>query len=167
MLPVSADWEFTKWGMSPEQVVQASNRQARPNKPGSGIPKSVLLTQDWQSGRFLFEVLYLFEKGRGGQVLTRIQLQLKNTELRKELLADLERKYGTPRGYIKEGIVTGAYWEKSGNIHIKLLLGFTFSVALSTHTGIRRGNEQSNAQQELPYHGHLLFRPSADQVRSA
>jgi hypothetical protein len=115
VLPVSADWEFTKWGMSPEQVVQASNRQARPNKPGSGIPKSVLLTQDWQSGRFLFEVLYLFEKGRGGQVLTRIQLQLKNTELRKELLADLERKYGTPRGYIKEGIVTGAYWEKSGD----------------------------------------------------
>jgi hypothetical protein len=26
VLPVRADWEFTKWGMSPEQVVQASNK---------------------------------------------------------------------------------------------------------------------------------------------
>jgi hypothetical protein len=109
VLSVSADWEFTKWGMSLEQVVQASNRQAHPSQ-GS----SVLLTQDWQSGRFVFVVSYLFDEGTRGQGLTKIQLQLKNTELRKELMADLKRKYGTPRGEIK-GRISGPYWENAGD----------------------------------------------------
>ena len=91
-LPVSADWEFTKWGMSPEQVVQASGGQAHPPHP-SEIP-SVLLTQDWQSGRFLFVVLYFFEKREEAQRLSRIQLELQNTELRDEVLTYLKRKYG-------------------------------------------------------------------------
>jgi hypothetical protein len=111
VLPVRADWEFTKWGMSPEQVVQASNGQARPPRPD--IP-SVLLTQDWQSGQFLFAVEYFFEKRAGGQRLTRIQLLLKNTELRDEVLADLKRKYGTPRGELK-GHISGPYWEYQGD----------------------------------------------------
>jgi hypothetical protein len=98
VLSVNADWEFTKWGMSPEQVVQASNRQARLSQ--DEIP-SVLLTQDWQSGRFLFVVSYLFDEGARGQGLTKIQLQLKNGELRKELLADLKNKYGS------QGVLVG------------------------------------------------------------
>ncbi len=112
VLPVSADWEFTKWGMSPEEVVQASGEQARPPRPPE-IP-SVLLTQDWQSGRFLFVVLYFFEKREEGQRLTRIQLELQNTELKDNVLADLKRKYGTPKGEIK-GRISGPYWEHSGD----------------------------------------------------
>jgi hypothetical protein len=111
VLPVRADWEFTKWGMSPEQVVQASNGRARPEPDEIS---SVLLKQDWQSGRFLFRVSYFFDEDKRGQRLTKIQLQLKNTELMDELLVDLKRKYGTPRGEIK-GHVSGPYWEYLGD----------------------------------------------------
>ena len=112
VLPVSAEWEFTKWGMSPEQVIQASKGQAHP--PGTKDIPSVLLTQDWESGRFLFVVSYFFEKGATGQVLTRIKLELKNTELKSEVLADLKRKYGPPRGELK-GHISGPYWEYQGD----------------------------------------------------
>ena len=111
ILPVSADWEFTKWEMSPEQVVQASKGQAHRPPSSDKIPS--VLIQDWQSGRFLFAVSYLFE-GAGGQRLTRVQLQLKNPELKGELLAALKNKYGTPLGEIT-GPVSGPYWEYSGD----------------------------------------------------
>src|SRR5262245_64726094 len=80
VFPVSADWEFTKWGMSAEQVVQASNGQAHPNTEAKPFPKTtfpeVLLTQDWQSGRFRFTVWHFFaNKGKGG--LNLVQLRLK------------------------------------------------------------------------------------------
>jgi hypothetical protein len=82
----------------------------------AGAPKSRFqcFTQDWQSERFVFVVSYLFDEGTRGQGLTKIQLELKNTELRKELMADLKRKYGTPRGEIK-GSISGPYWENAGD----------------------------------------------------
>jgi hypothetical protein len=43
----------------------------------------------------------IFKQGAGGQLLTMIQLQLNNSELRGPLLADLKRKYGTSVREIK------------------------------------------------------------------
>lgn len=113
VLPVSADWEFTKWGMSPEQVVQASKGKARPPGPEEDI-STVLLTQDWQSGRFLFTVSYIFNKHGGGQRLGEVKLQLQNTQLRGQLLDALKEKYGTPRDE-RRGPINLVEWQHSGD----------------------------------------------------
>jgi hypothetical protein len=111
VIPVSADWEFTKWGMSPEQVVQASKGQAHPAQDDIS---SILLTQDWQSGRFLFVVSYVFENTAGRQGLSLVKLQLKNTEVRDKLLSDLKRKYGRPV-HEEKGHINLVAWKKSGD----------------------------------------------------
>src|SRR5687767_3036595 len=111
--PVSADWEFTKWGMSPEQVIQASKGQARPPGPEEDI-SSVLLTQDWQSGRFPFTVSYIFKKATGGQRLSEVKLQLQNTQLRGQLLDALKKRYGTPRDE-RKGPISLVEWQHSGD----------------------------------------------------
>ena len=113
VLPVNADWEFTKWGMSPEQVVQASKGQARPPGPEEDI-SSVLLTQDWQSGRFLFTVSYIFKKDAGGQRLREVKLQLRNTQLRGQLLDALKKKYGTSKEE-RKGPINLVEWQHSGD----------------------------------------------------
>ena len=58
-----ADWEYTKWGMSPQQVVSASKNLA---KPGSDLhPDSdgnvTKLVAPFQSGKFSFEAQFGFD----------------------------------------------------------------------------------------------------------
>ncbi len=57
------DWEYTKWGMSPQQVVSASNSLAT---PGSDLrPDSdgnvTRLVAPFQSGKFSFEAQFGFD----------------------------------------------------------------------------------------------------------
>src|SRR5262245_51696317 len=113
VFPVSADWEFTKWGMSPEQVVQASNGQAHPHKEVDTEVEEPLLGQNWQSGPFLFSVWYFFSDG--GKSLNQIQLKLKNTRLTYEVLTDLKAKYGTPKRETKEDPMFSALWQYSSD----------------------------------------------------
>ena len=113
VLPVSADWEFTKWGMSPEQVVQASKKQAHPPGPEEDIA-SVLLTQNWQSGRFRFTVSYIFKKDAGRPRLSEVKLQLQNTQLRGELLDALKKQYGSPKAE-RKGTINLVEWQHSGD----------------------------------------------------
>jgi len=75
---------------------------------------SILLTQDWQAGRFLFVVSYVFENTAGRQGLSLVKLQLKNTEVRDKLLSDLKRKYGRPV-HEEKGHINLVAWKKSGD----------------------------------------------------
>src|SRR6201996_4310901 len=58
-----ADWEYTKWGMTPEQVVSASKNMAkegsdlRPDSDGN-VTK---LVAPYQSGKFPFEAQFGFD----------------------------------------------------------------------------------------------------------
>ena len=60
---VKADWEYTKWGMTPQQVVSASNNLAtegsdlRPDSDGN-VTK---LVAPYQSGKFSFEAQFGFD----------------------------------------------------------------------------------------------------------
>jgi hypothetical protein len=108
VLPASADWQFTKWGMSPKQVVEASHGQALPLSRDKQVESRIegldaLLKQDWQSGRFLFTVVYFFQKAGGG--LTLVNLTLRNNELSYDLEGALHTKYGAPDSEIKEANV--------------------------------------------------------------
>jgi hypothetical protein len=58
-----ADWEYTKWGMTPQQVVSASNNQAKagadlhPDSDGN-VTK---LVAPFHSGKFSFEAQFGFD----------------------------------------------------------------------------------------------------------
>src|SRR5580698_11415147 len=58
-----ADWKYTKWGMTPQQVVSASNHLARENsdlRPDSDGNVSKLVAP-YQSGKFPFEAQFGFD----------------------------------------------------------------------------------------------------------
>src|ERR1700749_1019201 len=58
-----ADWKYTKWGMTPQEVVSASNNQAkegsdlRPDSDGN-VTK---LVAPYQTGKFSFEAQFGFD----------------------------------------------------------------------------------------------------------
>src|ERR1700753_4343324 len=58
-----ADWEYTKWGMTPQEVVSASKNLAKPGpdlRPDSDGNVTKLVAP-FQSGRFSFEAQFGFD----------------------------------------------------------------------------------------------------------
>jgi hypothetical protein len=60
-----ADWEYTKWGMTPQQVIDASKDLAKPSTdPNDLLPDSdgnvSKLVAPYQSGKFSFEAQFGF-----------------------------------------------------------------------------------------------------------
>jgi hypothetical protein len=65
--PAKADWQFTKWGMSPEELrqvspIELSNGDANcPGKDDSKIrPHKTYYTSNWTAGNMKFIVCYRF-----------------------------------------------------------------------------------------------------------
>jgi hypothetical protein len=60
-----ADWRFTRWGMSPEQVVSASGRIARPVPRSAdqdpGPPEEALLETPYEARGVRFMTRFLFD----------------------------------------------------------------------------------------------------------
>lgn len=68
-VPISnavADWQFTKWGMTPEEVSASSHGELQPTQPNErenrgGLP---LLKMEYQSRDFRFSAKFVFNKQR-------------------------------------------------------------------------------------------------------
>jgi len=91
--PAHADWQFTKWGMSPEQLVKASDGKAMPTTRAEIAERlePVLLKMPWQSGDFQFMAYFRFKANKLD--LVRLDLQQGDPGT---LLVALKRKYGEP-----------------------------------------------------------------------
>lgn len=92
-----ADWQYTKWGMSKEQVAKAAGGQAT----ADGIPTAkntetslALLQAPYQTGRYKFIAVFMFD--RSTMELTEVRLELVDTELTSSLHGELTNKYGQP-----------------------------------------------------------------------
>jgi hypothetical protein len=100
--PAAADWQYTKWGMTPEQVtaesggkaVETTAEEQKGNAHPAGVKSDVHLKAPFESGRFQFVAFFYFS-APGGR-LVGVHLNLKNAELGAELLASLRKKYGKP-----------------------------------------------------------------------
>ncbi len=100
--PASADWQFTKWGMTPEQLmkkapvsvtkVPAEERSQHEGLTTEGgmIP---LLQSDWNSGSFRFHVCYRFDAGKH---LSAIDLEILDDSQATDVANALTGKYGKP-----------------------------------------------------------------------
>lgn len=102
-----ADWQYTKWGMTSQQVVEASQGKASPiaeeeRKGKSTDTAESLLSAPYVAGKFNFEVSFLFD--RKTSKLSRIHLSLIDPSLCSELLESLSGKYGEP-SLVKESSV--------------------------------------------------------------
>lgn len=112
--PSHADWEFTKWGMSPEEVLAASNgtatRMAAEDKgpkyigpPASGTPLLKGMHKTWN---FDFSVTYFFVDEKLYGVRLKPELALESVPLQWELRShygepNFEKNYGEACRYIQ------------------------------------------------------------------
>jgi hypothetical protein len=118
--PALADWQYTKWGMTPEQVIAASGgkavettaeEQKGKHRP-AGAKTDVPLKAPFESGRFRFLAFFYFS-APGGR-LVGVHLELINSELGAELLESLRQKYGKPDIDLKRSVSRVA-WRASGD----------------------------------------------------
>ncbi len=101
-LPAAADWQFTKWGMTPEQVIKKSPvRLSR--VPAAEADKHLntsdekglasTLEGDWTSGSFRFHAYFQFDAGRH---LAAVDLEIPDDAVAVDVANALEKKYGQP-----------------------------------------------------------------------
>ncbi len=66
-LPVRAEWEYTRWGMTVDELVEASKGKAKPVNPNERIlsengNKQTLLKTKWSTENHSFDVFFKFDK---------------------------------------------------------------------------------------------------------
>ena len=107
-----ADWQYTRWGMSIDDVIVASGGIANPN---SNVEREstenlrALLKAPYQAGRFKFNVQFMFDTW--SKKLVRVKLVLLDPSLGSELEDAMKNKYGAP---ILENSV-GTRWRDEEN----------------------------------------------------
>jgi hypothetical protein len=122
-----ADWQYTKWGMTQEEVITASNNIAIPTNEAEreanrmAIGKA-LLVAPYISGQFEFQAFFIFEQQIPlptvpyKLVQVRLKLRLdKNCDTLQQILA---QKYGNPiTKRIADNVIFIASWrdEAGGN----------------------------------------------------
>jgi hypothetical protein len=105
-------WQYSRWGMTADQIVAASKGNARKiegdeQEGSSNKFFTALALAEFSSGPFNFHVFFLAAKD--GLTLKKVRLQLKDSTQYQELKAALTSKYGKgalqqSSGYTKEEI---------------------------------------------------------------
>ncbi|MFM8006425.1 MAG: hypothetical protein ACKO86_16115, partial [Dolichospermum sp.] len=92
-----ANWQFTKWGMSPKELeevspVKLSNGDNCPAKNPLGKIYNVKYTSDWNVGSMKFIACYLFLDNK----LNRVYLKSFNVDAA-AIIKGLSQRYGSPQ----------------------------------------------------------------------
>src|SRR5262245_37704928 len=111
--PAWANWQYTRWGMSSDEVLKAAKGRAatipESEQPAqSTVTTLAKLTSTLSSGRFTFHVFFRFDRETGG--LSQVVLNLDRSadcQLLKESLAD---EYGKPIRETTLSVVRTAEW---------------------------------------------------------
>ena len=115
---VWADWQYTRWGMTANDVIAASGRLATKadNSKEHGTKRlNALLSAPYSSGRFSFLTRFLFDKGSDS--LARVRLNLLDPELCHDLQGALYSKYGRPESHTKNDYLDSEFinWQDVEN----------------------------------------------------
>lgn len=80
--PAQEGWQYTEWGMTPEQVKSASNDVVLPPSKAfeeKNTPRGYfILVSRYKSGKYHFNVIFMF--GSESAMLERVNLQLTNLD---------------------------------------------------------------------------------------
>lgn len=130
--PLAANWQYSKWGMSPAQVAGASHGKAteptdEEKAAGSEDGNVPLLKAPWHSGSFEFTAYFYFTRGKAKR-LTHVSLTLEKGDGH-ELLGALRQKYGKALSSDEGQTMTLEVWHRNGDqITYKAVVDKLFSV---------------------------------------
>ena len=109
-----ADWEYTKWGMTLQQVVSASKNLARESsdrRPDSAGNVTKLVAP-YKSGKFSFEARFEFD---AADRLSAVTLFLTDKWLCDELQVSVETAYGPVQGGTSTSLYIIENWQDQKN----------------------------------------------------
>jgi hypothetical protein len=109
-----ADWEYTKWGMTPQQIVSASKNLARENsdrRPDSDGNVAKLVAP-YNSGKFSFEARFEFD---AADRLSALTLLLTDKSLCHDLQVNVETTYGPVQGGTSTSLYLIENWQDQKN----------------------------------------------------
>jgi hypothetical protein len=109
-----ADWEYTKWGMTPQQVVSASKNLARESsdrRPDSDGNVTKLVAP-YESGKFSFEARFEFD---AADRLAAVTLLLTDKSLCHDLQASVETAHGRVQGGTSTSLYIIESWQDQKN----------------------------------------------------
>ena len=113
-LAAKADWQYTRWGMSPAQVIQASQGAAAPFiNAGDTAEQRSKVVAPYRSGRHTFRSRVVFDRS---DRLAIVMLELSDPSRCPELYADLTQAYGPPQATAKSGQLPRWWDRKNGNV---------------------------------------------------
>ena len=110
-----ADWQYTRWGMTVEQVSAASKGQLRACNAAcdkqSTDSEIARLYGAYRSGEFQFTAFAMFNKTTGK--LAYMNLKLENTSQANALIGALRTKYGEPATRNTSQIMNMFVWREA------------------------------------------------------
>jgi hypothetical protein len=120
--PAWSDWQYTRWGMTPNEVIVASKGAASETSPsqksgGKTDNTEALLQGAYSSGKFRFHVTFSFSKG--DHKLAFVSLELLDPSLTPDLIGNLRGKYGEPTSTDNGSVLGLIVWrEKSDQVSL-------------------------------------------------
>jgi hypothetical protein len=113
-----ADWKYSRWGMTPDEVLAASNGKARSADPGRGrmgevlpLGTGILAKSETKFSGVRFHVGFIFHKAR----LIQVQLSGRCSESEsRRIEKQLRLKYGEPTKTGLTGLYRRYYWRRAG-----------------------------------------------------
>lgn len=115
----SPGWNYARWGMTPEEVVSASNGEARLHAPPPvpGATGRTLAVGTMSGGAINFVLSFTFDPSRA---LTHVNLNAPPAEC-PAVIRELYRVYGTPYHSPRSTYAVQASWEdRSKNLNVSL-----------------------------------------------
>ncbi len=89
--PALADWQFTKWGMTPAEVQKASPVNLESGDQCPILRTKVMFSSEWKAGDMIFLACYVFKEDRLHQILL-----YSNKIDRDAIIRGLSQRYGSP-----------------------------------------------------------------------
>lgn len=117
-----ADWQYTRWGMTPDEVIAASNEKMEKFNAPNGSAAGVFLKSKYQSENHTFTAYFSFSRADNKLYM----VSLSSTSGGRscvDLTKSLIEKYGQPSNTTNVGSNKyGATWESVDNNKIVFLL---------------------------------------------
>jgi hypothetical protein len=118
-----ADWQYTKWGMTPEQTAQASKGQLRPCdascKGYTSAGATAKLMGSYKTGDFSFVAYTIFDASNR---LNKVLLDMKPSN-GYALAAALRNKYGEPASRTRSSVMEINTWRDQKDQITLLIIG--------------------------------------------
>lgn len=143
--PAASDWQYTKWGMTSDQVIAASKGQMKRCSAVCDKQRTAsttaLLYGPYQSGDLPFTAFAFFDNQT--KKLTSMSLRLDDPSRGPSLIGALRAKYGEPVSEDRTQVLAIMVWRPAGDQIDVTRIGFggDYSYTLGYHPRVTGSNK--------------------------